>query len=307
MKWVGDECSFELGDQFHFRSALVIFRRIWMAKEPSSFYPSYNVLYKHSSDTAREWLKHWRARVSEIEQENPHQRLVGRPAKEIINAWINSVFAHTTLKTGGSNRHAFEKLVGEFGIAPVEYCCRHSVWSLCLQYINMGSIHAGPFLEAAAAIGVTPSFTIGIAFGDEPEETTRDGHRITRKPTSRFLPNESVEDAIKRIMARSEYRPLSTLLKHLGSKSEQVVELMKSNHEIEHIVTESNRELLIEEYDAFREPSEGDQGFNVFVDIERGRKAVTAVSSKMVRMTEVAEEVLNRDLIRFRHAIATGS
>src|SRR6202042_2281941 len=97
----GTQYTFELGDRFHFRSALVTFRRIWMSKEPSHFYSCYNALARSCDADERNLLNSWRERVRQIEDEKA--AFPGKPPlilpvsnRELIDLWLNAVFAHVS-------------------------------------------------------------------------------------------------------------------------------------------------------------------------------------------------------------------
>src|SRR5439155_19154224 len=102
--------TFHLGDRFHFRSALISFRRIWMPTEPSHWENVIRILtcagmpleISNSASMQRDLVKTLITRDAGF--------LKGITAREVIELWLNTVFAHGGIE-GRNKRRDFETAV----------------------------------------------------------------------------------------------------------------------------------------------------------------------------------------------------
>jgi hypothetical protein len=251
----GNNYTFEVGDRFHFRSALVTFRRIWMPGESSNFYDCYNILWRFAPTKESPLLQSWREQVSQIAK---GPAFVGLPpqaeekltADELIDLWINAVFAHVSLKKEVDKRHKFETYLRKYGQAFMEFAFRGAVWQMGLQYQNVHNHGADQFLRHwESEAGIKPSFQIGAPFGEQIREVTPHGHILIRKSSSRFYNEETVERMFERIISRSRYRYIKSILDNLEYSASQKAKATIWAGTVEELLQKAGKELHMEALD----------------------------------------------------------
>jgi hemin uptake protein HemP len=213
-------CAF--GDRFHFRSALVSFRRIWLNAEASNFYRVLKIINKYESE---EWcVKMW---VPMIRQQ--HQQTENAPVahtsnfttKQLVDLWLNAVFAHNNIAQKRRNpkhfdRVDFERYAKELEYAFFEYSFRMAVRHFGLCYRNLLKCVARPILDSwKEKYGLVPSFQIGAPFGYGMEEMTKDGVKITRIASTQYWNPESPEQKLNRFLSRHEFQRFGDVLKQM--------------------------------------------------------------------------------------------
>lgn len=210
-----DRWTFNLGDRFHFRSALVSFRRIWMPKEPSSWRKVAAILQREGMP--ENIIACSRIHSALIEHDSGREdHLLGfkLAGHRVIDLWLNTVFAHGGIE-GKNKRAEFEAISDRFGHALFEYTFRILVLSIGRFCCNLSSQGVVPALELIKDdCGLTPSFRIGAPFGVKRKEKTREGHTVIRQGSSAFFSEETFEERFQRILSRFEN--LSYILKHVG-------------------------------------------------------------------------------------------
>jgi len=121
----GNATTYAMGDRFHFRSALISFRRIWMKHEASHWENVVKILRQSNFPSAIVVFADHEATeiAAKCAQESWPTRM---NSKVVINLWLNTVFAHDGL-TGTTRRADFETAVAMYGHAQFEYAFRLSV------------------------------------------------------------------------------------------------------------------------------------------------------------------------------------
>jgi len=124
--------TYRLGDRTHFRSALISFRRLWMEREPTCYRKICGILSKYSASTAG--IASLQRITIEDHRKGNAWLLDEVKTEDLIDLWINTVFAHGGLDPKRkSTRQFFDALVEQYGIGAVELGFRTSVWTSCLQ------------------------------------------------------------------------------------------------------------------------------------------------------------------------------
>ena len=213
-------CNF--GDRFHFRSALVSFRRIWLNDEASNFYRILNIIdkYEHDDLKVTMWLPMIRQQHQQTEK-HPVAQNSNFTSKQLVDLWLNTVFAHSNLVQKRRNpkfldRIDFDRYAKDLDYAFFEYSFRMAVRRFGLCYRNLLKCVARPLLELwNDKHGLTPSFKIGAPFGYAMEETTNDGVKITRKASSQYWNPETPEQKLHRILSRHEFKMLGSIFQHM--------------------------------------------------------------------------------------------
>lgn len=192
------------GDRFHFRSALISFRRIWMPKEPSHWRKIADLLIEPFVPAAIASVASHEIGLIQAEVDRPVYP-TKIPANRTIELWLNTVFAHGGIDGGKNKRLDFEAAVAAHGHASFEMGCRWGVRIIGGHFLNLSRLAARPaLLHLEATAGLKPSFQIGAAFGTKLRERTADGHVIIRQASSEFFREEALADRFARILGRSE-------------------------------------------------------------------------------------------------------
>lgn len=247
----GNNYTFNVGDRFHFRSALVTFRRIWMEGEASHFFDCHNILWQYQPFYENGLVRSWRDDASKILNGRAFNGLpIGLDevlkGQDLIDLWINGVFAHVSLKRGTDKRHKFERYMAKYGSGVMEFAFRSLVWRLSIAYENTRKIGAEQFLEHwKESAGLEPSFRIGVPFGEKMREVTPEGHVILRKSSSKFYNEESIESFFDRVLSRGAYRQLKSLSDQLEGTASQKAKLLMFCPSIDEILKKGGLSLKL--------------------------------------------------------------
>ncbi|MFA5263034.1 MAG: hypothetical protein WC378_04360 [Opitutaceae bacterium] len=215
-----------MGDRFHFRSALISFRRLWMPTEASYWSTVVTILGKTGLP----------AGISDFAEQEAKQIVelcvrdacpTKQSAKTVIDLWLNTVFAHSGLdgkKKAKTRRADFDAAVKTYGQAAYEYAFRDSVKWLGIHFMNISRLSAKPALaHFQTAYGLEPSFKIGAAFGIRRRERTPDGHVIIREGSSEFFTEETMQERFARMIERRAHENLKFVFGHLDVTQAQLL------------------------------------------------------------------------------------
>ena len=206
----GEKIIAVMGDRFHFRSALVSFRRIWLEKEASNFYEVLKLIQKYEGDFLIDWLRREHQQI----ERSIYCSSAGLTAKQLVNLWLNAVFAHNnirqkTKKSQWHDRIDFDRFAAQCSYAIFEFDFRKAVRDFGRCYRNTLNLVARPaFNRWEKELGLKSEFKIGAPFGSGIEETTLEGDVIIRRPSTEFSGQETLEQKLIRFLARYEYSPL---------------------------------------------------------------------------------------------------
>lgn len=241
----GKVTTFTLGDRFHFRSALISFRRVWMPSEPSHVQNVAQII-RLSGAQASGFLDY---HLQQIKSSEFGPRTFGKltlTGHRIIELWLNTVFAHGGIK-GKNKRADFEAAVAAGGHAHFEYAFRSLIHSIGIEYRNISKLVAKPTLAHWVKQGFNPSFRIGSAFGIKRRELTSEGHVIVRQGSSEFFSEESFEQRFERILHRHIYEELKFLFRQLDMESAALVLAVLRSPSIETLLNASGVEVRLVE------------------------------------------------------------
>src|SRR5438445_9988057 len=98
----GAERTAIFGDRFHFRSALVTFRRVWLKEEASNFHYICNLIGRF------EGFEFWLEMVRDQHKTSTEMRWGKVPltSGEVVDLWLNAVFAQDRKSTRLNSSHA---------------------------------------------------------------------------------------------------------------------------------------------------------------------------------------------------------
>ena len=242
----GDKHTYRIGDRFYFRSALITFRRIWMKGDAENFDHICNILVKFGTALDKINVQMARGLVrGEINRMVKYPRDLGITAGELINLWLNSVFAHSGLRGREKSRHQFDELVQKHGQGAMEFAFRQSVWIIGLQYSGLAEIARSRLSEWNRQYAIAPSFSLGSAFGTKHKERTKDGDLIIRQSSSKFFSEETYEQRFSRVLARSRFYNLKSALETLGFSTLELLKLVLKYADYSEIVSHSIYDLNV--------------------------------------------------------------
>lgn len=242
---------YHLGDRFHFRSALISFRRIWMQSESAHWRKIHAILGKSQLPAELSVIYPYEFKgIEEIMESDSHLFGFNERADRTIDLWLNTVFAHDGL-TGKNKRSDFERIVKQHGHALFEYNCRLFVMQVGMHFINISRMAAQPALHFYAnKFGLSPSFRIGAAFGVKRREKTADGHIIIRQGSSEHYREESMEDRLTRVLDRQENQSMKSILNNLVCSRGELLRAIVRSSEFQSIVESMEGSIEIEEPNA---------------------------------------------------------
>ena len=269
---VRDKFTYHLGDRFHFRSALITFRRIWMKGDAENFDHICNIIWRFTTPPPNVFLKFIRDAVHKELNEAPNwPRPIDVTGRELVDLWLNAVFAHSGLKGRTKLRHQFDALIDRYGSGRLEFAFRHIVWALGIQYKNVVQLAKNLLENWDSQFGMKASFRPGSAFGTKRRERTSDGELIMRESSSEYFSEESYEQRFARIIGRHEFSSLQSLLKTLQFTDREFVRIVLKHDTYAAIVHESMFALrIVPRMPEKPESIEGLQFFGGLVDHRRG-------------------------------------
>jgi hypothetical protein len=245
-RWV-----FELGDRFHFRSALISFRRIWLKNEASNFERVSKILWRYCHSLDQRVKLSWaRELCANAKREKKHPPFVLElSGSDVIDLWLNTVFAHGG--TDSARRHQrkdFDDAVSKFGQGSLEYVFRNIVHELGTEYIGVANVVAKPLLQHwKSSFNITPSFKIGSPFGLSSRERTKEGHIIVRRASSAHSPNETYDQRLARILERHEFESLHRIIGFMDLQGENLVRLVLRSRDFQQFSKSLRYETRVEQ------------------------------------------------------------
>ena len=267
--------TFHLGDRFHFRSALISFRRIWMEGETSNFHKVCGILWRYAVTVEERVAIQWaRSFIQQTENGKGHHPLkVEITGRDLISLWINTVFAHGGGDEKRKHKRAdFDRYVADCGQGPLEYAFRNAVWAHGLQYISFARDNAKPMLERwERQHELQPSFNIGSAFGSSTRERTKEGHIIVRRASSEYAADETFDQSLKRILERHKFQNLQFILKQLELGDRNPVRLILKSDGFSELAQSLGYEIRIVDKVSDKMNDYGDS-FRAFSGLHNGRK-----------------------------------
>jgi hypothetical protein len=199
------------GDRFHFRSALVTFRRVWLKEEASNFHSICKLIARF------EGLDFWLRILREQFKSHTEMRWPGihLTSREVVDLWLNAVFAHSNIrrykKPTWRDRIDFDKLVRAHSHDLLEFICRGTVRGVGCAYFNLLPVARSSLARWQKDYGIKPQFEIGAPFGSSTVETNAEGHTIIRMPSTEYQGSETPSQRFERILSRDRFRALKPI------------------------------------------------------------------------------------------------
>lgn len=268
----GDKFTYRLGDRSHFRSALITFRRIWMQRDAENFDRVCNIISKHTTPTSNGFLAFERDAVRrELEAYPSMPKRIDVTNRELVDLWLNAVFAHSGLRGRTKLRHRFDALIERYGSGCLEFAFRQVVFTLGLHYRNIKGLAQNLLKHWKAEFGMSPSFQAGSPFGTKRRERTTDGELIVRESSSEYYSEENYDQRFTRILGRPEFRNLESMLKSLQLSDRELLPHVLKHDTCTALVNESMLTLrTVARMPENPASSEGLKFFGEFFDHRRG-------------------------------------
>lgn len=306
---------YQLGDRFHFRSALISFRRIWMPSEPSYWRNVAEILSRSEIPARIRTQASLQAQIIEnfISGFDPRtDKEMGR--KKMVDLWLNTVFAHGGIaaddKRSHNKRSDFEAAADKYGQDRFEFGFRMCVKLAGEMFRALSKDAATPALDVFKhELSLQPSFRIGAAFGTKRKEATKHGELIIRQASSEYFSEETFEQRFQRILRRRHLQSLSFILHQFDLTP---VDVLKA------VFAAASFASFIEKLGGSLEVTQGDgadeslnerlpDGFSAATTIHGadyrpcGRTLISRQGK--VRTTPRAVVVLDADLVRFKEEL----
>jgi hypothetical protein len=301
---------YRLGDRFHFRSALISFRRIWMPKEPSYWRDVSRILARSEMPGPIRTHASWQAQIIEnfIRELDPHtDKEMER--KKIVDLWLNTVFAHGGI-AGPNKRSDFEAAAEKYGQGRFEFGFRTCVRYAGEMFRALSKNAGKPALDLFKdQLSLHPSFRIGAAFGTKRKEVTKHGELIIRQASSEHFSEETFEQRFHRILRRRHFARLSFILSQFDLTPVGVLKAAFMATTFAVLVEKLGGTLEVTVVDG----ADGGvneklpDGFNGFMTVEGldyrpcGRLLISRQGK--VRTTPRAVVVLDAELVRFKEEL----
>ena len=205
--------TYHLGDRFHFRSALISFRRIWMSKEPSCWRNVTQILSGSEMPDRIRVHASWQGQlIQNYISGLAHETDKEMETKKMVDLWLNTVFAHGGI-AWGNRRSDFEAAADKYGQGRFEFGFRSAVRHVGAMFLGLSKNAAKPALDVFKdQLSLQPSFRIGAAFGTKRKEVTKHGELIIWQASSEYFSEETFEQRFQRILRRSHFQSLSFTL-----------------------------------------------------------------------------------------------
>lgn len=300
---------YRLGDRFHFRSALISYRRIWMVTEPSHWRSVGGILTR--SGLPPDICQRAALQLQQIDQ------YISKPdayldkeivSSKVIDLWLNTVFAHGGIK-GRTKRSEFEAAADKYGHGRFEYAFRVLVkWSG--EMFQFLSREAGkPALEFFTRDkSLRPSFKMGAAFGTKRKEVMPNGELIIRQASSEHFSEETFEQRFQRVLKRLPFDNLHSIIKNIDRTSVEVIKATFAASSLEEFLLRLEGRLEVVPDEAAN-PTILAEGFCASCTVHANYSAIYggAMISRQatVRTTEAAVPVLNSQFVKFRQELLT--
>jgi hypothetical protein len=301
---------YQLGDRFHFRSALISFRRIWMPTEPSHWRKVSRILSQAEIPGPIRTQASLQAQIIEnfIRGRGPRTDKEMERDK-IVDLWLNTVFAHGGV-AGRNKRSDFEAAADKYGQGRFEFEFRMCVKLAGEMFRALSKNAAKPALDVFKdQLSLQPSFRIGAAFGTKRKEVTKHGELIIRQASSEHFSEETFEERFHRILRRRHFQSFAFLLPRFDLTP---VDILKA------VVTATSFVAFVEKLGGSLEVTEGEgadggiheklpDGFSGFMTIEDDSRPCGRIlisrQGKIFRTTPRAVIVLDRALVRFKEEL----
>ena len=242
----------EMGDRFHFRSALIPFRRLWRRREDTYFGRILDLIerYEPSKKATLNALRIEHTKLEETRTSWPFKiKLTG---KELIDGWLYSVFVHTNLdrrhRKGEDDfdRLKFEEWVKIYGRAALEYAFREVVRRAGLLYFRINEHLAVPLLSQWKTMGFEPRISIAPAFGTARRETMQDGTVVVRRSSTLYGSDETIPQKFRRLLRR--FKSLEGTFKSFKMGDKELLKAVVESRKMREMIRAAGFEVHLAEH-----------------------------------------------------------
>jgi hypothetical protein len=302
--------TFHLGDRFHFRLALISFRRIWLPSEPSHWRNVVRILTRDGMPARISNNAAVQAQTIEALISRDAGFLKGIKGSRVIDLWLNTVFAHGGI-TGPNKRGDFQAVVEKHGQGRFEYAFRTQVKWTGEAFRFLSANAAGPALTFFENdMSLQPSFRLDAAFGTKRKEKTRDGDVIIRQASSEHFSEETFEQRFHRILKRRNFDTLKNIIPQFDCTTVEAIRALLASDSFADFLQMLGGDLEILDGDLYNDGAIKKafaEGFSSSCGIQDGPFQVAgyAFVSKQARVRTSGNAVatLDRQLAAFKHEL----
>jgi hypothetical protein len=301
--------TFKLGDRFHFRSALISYRRIWMKSESCHWRSVATILKDLDLPVEIADLASFHAEsAAALLSRGEHflgNKVIG---STVIDLWLNTVFAHDGLE-GQNKRSDFEALSDQYGHARFEHTFRSLIKYTGEHFRLMASNSAKPALELLEKqFSLRPSFRIATAFGKKRKEITPQDDTIIRQGSTEFFSEESLEARFHRILARHAFDSLKFIIQQFDRTQGEILRALLAATSFPNFLERLDGKNELSEPP--KEDALGPDGFCAVGNVHEShhsRNYGRAVISRqcVVITTKAGQDALNRSVSHFQNEFLT--
>jgi hypothetical protein len=266
--------TFYLGDRFHFCSALISFRRIWMPSEPSHWRNVVEIITRDGMPLEISNNARVQGEVIETLVSRKAGFLKDITGTQVIELWLNTVFAHGGV-AGRNKRRDFEFAVEKHGQGRFEYSFRTLVEWTGGAFRFLSKNAAKPALAYFNdQLSLRASFRIDAAFGKKRKEVTKTGDTIIRQASSEHFTEETFEQRFQRILKRRNFDTLNNIVKAFDRTTVELVRALFASTSFGQFVRkldgdlETTTENLLD--DAVMRKAFSEEGFSAGCGVQEG-------------------------------------
>jgi hypothetical protein len=241
-------------------AAVLCFRKIWMANEPSNYQRTINALKRYAPALRGEvedceqqlavWFRcHTNSWVSKATSLAP---------RDVLELWINARLAHAgkTATKGRFTRADFETHVGALGLAHFEALFIHAVQAVGTGFLMLLRLAEKAMRDMWVPLGMDPEvFSASVAHAGTSIDTL--GVRLTRSSPGIVVEQETRRDRLARYLNRDAFTSLRRFFQLLRLDSLTCVELLAATSDLDAFLSSLPFTRTIERPDPLKQGARG--------------------------------------------------
>ncbi len=238
----------QFGNRFHFRSALISFRRIRNEREAANFLEICRLLKRfNDGDISVEAVQQQHKELTERRWPN-----LPLAAGGLVDLWLDAMFEPTRLKNPRGERCGtrieFGRLVKAHGHAFVENGCRTSISAIGTCYfallkvarLALGRWEKDYELRPEFEIGIPSGLSLVAASGAAPAAAA------ILSSTAGPLGDESPLQKFERVLATDQFKPLKAVLDSLQLDPLVICEAVKNTNSYQELMGKLGYKIILE-------------------------------------------------------------
>ncbi|PYJ91350.1 MAG: hypothetical protein DME20_02360 [Verrucomicrobia bacterium] len=290
------------------KSAIMPFRRLWLASEICAFESIRDLVFRiHPDQKLVESYRHWFYDLySRQLEESADRDWANESRRDILDIWIYTQAAHA-----GKKQYQKGKTIGRFSLLDFdqwaerigrerfEFLFRSSVRAVGYLYIQFLEKLAAPlFWHLTRKSQMRPGFEAAAALKYSPYPDPR--YRITFDDVFWHLDKESLEETFDRLLARQNYAAMESFLPaYFGNKSDAIAAVCE-NTSFSAMIEKTAATLVTQEPDSAQLMCSRNIGWGAS---RFGAVKFEVYAGKRIRFFDRSEEVLAEIFDDFRKCL----